>query len=205
MFSKSWLAAFVVPVLLQGMFAYWDDFLTPAQVIQHRGQGLPFLAHGGMWSDILLFAPLMAYILGTYGGIWSSVEIVSALILGLAASVLMHYLVYVPGAIVLPEAHAHDGAPTMAGYIHIVYMAIGLAVIALFYFVTPIVAFAEAATVSAVLFVHVVIGTHAPFKIFVRIAEPTWYPVGPIIDNPGLITLGIVGAVLVILSDLAAR
>jgi len=204
-FSKTWLVVFVVPVLLQGMFAYRDDFFTPTDVLFRQTYGLPFLYHGGMWSDVFLFAPLMAYIIDTHGGTWEWKLLFIALAFGLAASYAMHMYLYVPGGMKIPEAHTHDGMLTTAGWIHLFYMTAGIAVLVLFYLAPSIHSPAEVWTVSGLLFLHFVIGTHVPFKIWVAIRNPIWYPTGPIVDLPTAFTLGGLAAALIGLSLWATR
>jgi hypothetical protein len=64
--------AFAVPVLLQGYTAWQDGFLTPSQ-LQANGipEGVPFVAHGAMWSDATLLAGLMATIMVNYARQWT--------------------------------------------------------------------------------------------------------------------------------------
>lgn len=187
----SWLAyfaAFALPVLLQGYIAWSDGFLTPAQMQAHGIEhGLPFVAHGAMWSDATLFAGTMATVMTNYARQWKAWHWVVALALGLLASAGMHWGVYVNG--VLPEAHVRDGTVTSVGIIHFFYMGIGLAVVVLFYLFTHKPNATLVKWVSILLVLHTMIGTHAPLKLWAKYANPAWYPVGTILDAPAIATV----------------
>lgn len=198
-----WLL-FAVPVLVQGWCAHKDEFLTARDVQFRRIQGLPFLYHGGMWSDVVLFAPMMAYLISKHGGQWSTLQISVAAAVGFVLSFLMH-IFYVQGGKVIPEAHTHDGVLTAAGWIHLAYMAAGIAVLALYYLSTPGLYPTEVWKISGLLFVHFLIGTHVPFKIWVAYERPYWYPAGLVIDVPTAVTLVGCAAVLFALSYVALR
>ena len=53
----------VILVLAQGVFSYRDGYLTKKQMAT-RGirHGWSFLEHGGMWADIFIISPLIAYV-----------------------------------------------------------------------------------------------------------------------------------------------
>ena len=199
------VAAFIAPVFLQAFFAYKDSFLTSRQVLRHWGEGLPFLFHGGMWGDVFIVAWLMAYIIDRHHAAWTTFAMSLALVAGLLASEFMHEKVYTAGGIKIPEAHTHDGKLTAAGHLHSMYMGVGFAVLGLYYFATPGLGSREVWTVSGVLFAHMVIGTHIPFKIWVTLRRPRWYPKVPILDTAGALTLTGVGALLVAASVWALR
>src|SRR5712671_781287 len=124
MVMRTWLAyyaAFVLPVFVQGYEAWRDGFLTPSQMQAHGvAQGLPFVAHGAMWSDATLFAATMAIIMTLYATQWKAWHWASTLTFGLLISAGMHWGVYVNGQ--LSGAHVIDGMVTSAGMIHFVYM-----------------------------------------------------------------------------------
>jgi hypothetical protein len=186
---------FTVPVIAQAYEAWRDGFLTPSQM-QAAGvaRGLPFVAHGAMWWDATFFAAIMATILTRYARGWRRWQWAAALVAGLAVSAAMHWAVYVKGP--LPGLHAHDGSVTMAGMIHVFYMALAIAVLLLFYVGTerPNPTFVK--WVSALLIAHIIIGTHVLLNIWTKFAHPSWYPEGPIVDLPGFWTIA-GGAMLV--------
>jgi hypothetical protein len=192
-----WLAcyeAFQMPVLLQAYYSWRDQMLTPAQMRSHGiSQGLPFLAHGGMWSDATLFAALMATIINAYGNQWKLLQCGVALSIGLAGSSIMHWGVYADN--VLPETHVRDGAITTPGIVHFFYMAAGIAVTILFYTCTARLTRKAALSVSALILTHVVIGTHVPLRIWAKLVRPGWYPEQSVFDSTNAVTIvGIFGA-----------
>lgn len=180
---------FSLPVIWQGWEASQDLFLMPAQLMKRAVmRGLPFIAHGGMWADIFVFAPLMGYIVTAHGNEWRLGYILLMGVVGFALSFALHYLVYVPSGKNFPEAHTHYGWLTRAGKIHLWYMAAGLAVVGLFYFFSSI-SEKEVAWVSSLLFVHAVIGTHVPLKVLARCTPIEWYPKGPVLGVTTAATL----------------
>ena len=205
--TRFWIwFGFAFPVVLQGAFAYGDGFLTAKQVAEGRGQGLPFLYHGGMWSDVVLFAPLMAYVISKHGREWNWWPPLAIFIVGFVASYAMqHMFAYRLAGLAIPEAHTHDSALTTAGWIHLGSMAAGIAVLALYYVATSNLERAEVWAISGLLFLHFVIGTHVPFRAWVTIRQPMWFPVGPIVDLNTGITLGGLAVVLALLSAWALR
>jgi len=187
----TWLAYFAVftlPVLLQGYIAWSDGFLTPAQMQAHGvAQGLPFVAHGAMWSDATLFAGTMATVMTNYARQWKARHWAISLAVGLVASAGMHWGVYVSGG--LPEAHVRDGAVTSVGIIHFVYMGTGIAVVVLFYLFTDKPNPTTVKWVSILLVLHTIVGTHALLKLWATYTHPVWYPAGNILDAPAVATV----------------
>ncbi|MCX6715891.1 MAG: hypothetical protein NT077_02615 [Candidatus Taylorbacteria bacterium] len=143
-------------------------------------QGLPFIAHGGMWGDLLIITPLMGVIVSTYGGGWTLPQVLSCVALGMIVSVAMH-LSYLQGT--FPESHIDqriineaDGRRVQdtlsgAGRIHVVYMAAMLAIIFLFYFASKSVSVPDAINAQLLLSVHIIMGTHIPLGLW----NPKWY------------------------------
>jgi hypothetical protein len=184
----AYFTAFALPVLLQGYVAWFDGFLTPAQMQAHGvAQGLPFVAHGAMWSDATLFAGTMATVMTNYAKQWKVRHWAIALTVGVLASAGMHWGVYVNG--LLPEAHVRDGAVTSVGIIHFVYMGMGIAVVVLFYLFTDNPNATMIKWVSALLVLHTIVGTHAPLKLWATYTHPVWYPAGNILDTPAIATV----------------
>jgi hypothetical protein len=57
----------IVLVVIQGACAYFDGYLTQAQMhAQGVLNGYSFMEHGGMWADVLVISPLVAYIATKY-------------------------------------------------------------------------------------------------------------------------------------------
>lgn len=164
--------------------------------MQARGvpEGLPFIAHTGMWSDATLFAGIMATIMTVYSRHWGSWQWIVALAIGLLASAVMHWGIYVNGSI--PEAHVRDGLVTSIGVVHFLYMAVGIAVVILFYTSTADFTAKALGWTSVLLFVHVIFGTLVPFKVWARIIRPAWYPDQPIFDAATVWTILTTGVML---------
>lgn len=182
-------------MLLQGYASWREGFLTPSQMQAHGiVHGLPFVAHTGMWSDVALFAPLMATIMNSYARHWTASRWSAALAFGLVASAIMHWGFYVHGS--LPGVHVLNGALTSAGIVHFIYMAVGIAVVALFYTATANLGRAVVKGLSILLIVHVMIGTLLPLKIWAAIVHPVWYPEQSILDIPTSVTIVVVAAAL---------
>ena len=123
-------------VALQGICAYIDGYFTRAQMLRvHELQkGNSFLQHGGMWADVFVITPLVAYITSKDSLDYSSLR--SEIFLG--ATVVFWWIAgkYFR-SLPLPEAHNHNGHTTLAGWIH---LGFGVAVtwtLSMFYFSHP--------------------------------------------------------------------
>lgn len=127
------LAVGIGLVMLQGVAAWFDGYLTQAQM-QMRGisNGWSFFEHGGMWGDFFVITPLLAYVLARFEIPYGSMTGLTAVALSLLACSVMGYQ-YQLASIVAPEAHAHHGRTTVAGFIHGAYAAFAICTIALLY------------------------------------------------------------------------
>src|SRR5690348_17231721 len=136
--NAMWIACLVcleLPVFLQAYASWRAGVLTPAQMAARGVQkGLPFVAHTGMWSDAILFSPLMTTILINHGTEWNLGYWAICLGIGALVSGIMHLSIYAKAPFETP--HARFGALTIAGKIHFVYMVFGIAVVVLFYVCT---------------------------------------------------------------------
>lgn len=161
-------------VVVQGCFAWRDNLLTLKQMLENKiYDGLPFLMHGGMWGDLIWFSTIIAAIVVVHGRSWSWVDVGLAGVIGLAASLGMH-----EGYKNIPwmEAHVQHHSLTEAGWVHVVYMAVGFAVLLLYYVRAPYATYMWA--VSAAIIIHVIVGTHVPLAL----TRPFWYPGHPLQD-----------------------
>ena len=182
------LSVFLAAVALQGLFAYYDDFFTPKQMLRHVPRGLPFVAHGGMWGDVII-SLLVATIVDRYSSQWSFREIVLAILVGIVVSFMMHET-YKAGTI--PEAHVQYGHLTAAGWVHFGYMAAALAVLGLYYLDTEYTPYMW--MVSILLIIHTIVGTH----VVLGLVQPDWYSGRPLtsmgtwgaIGGTAVLTLG---------------
>lgn len=130
------LATGVALVVIQGIYAWMDGYLTQKQMRSHgTTNGWSFMEHGGMWADVFPISPLVAYITSyklEYFSWWGLGLLALSGILTVAA-----IKGYEKGGLKTPEAHTHDGRTTAAGWIHGLFAMVGLWIFALFYF-TPI-------------------------------------------------------------------
>ena len=124
-------------VVTQGIAAFRDGYLTQRQMryrVPQRGYSL--MEHGGMWADVLLISPITAYIL--------SIKEERQLHFGSVTCLIMLGIIVVTFAVLgagyakaskkTPEAHAHHGRTTPAGWIHGLYAVISAWVSAVYYF-----------------------------------------------------------------------
>lgn len=119
-------------VFVQGACAYYDEFLTQTQMRQqgiHNGWSL--MEHGGMWADVFIVSPVVAYIASNYDLDWSWRGLAFLGACSVAVLILVH--VYEKGGLVNPEAHTHDGKTTAAGWIHAIYAVLALWVLGEFF------------------------------------------------------------------------
>lgn len=126
----------ILSVAVQGLFSYYDGYFTRKQMlIRHqRGEGKSFLQHGGMWADVFIITPIVAYLASSgylnYSSVVSGILFACSLVIwGIAAQ----YFRSLP----FPEAHVHDGRITIAGWIHLSYAVLGTWAIAVYYFSRP--------------------------------------------------------------------
>jgi hypothetical protein len=153
-------------IAIIGFLAYLDDFLTPAEAwaAGYQMPVTPFLAHGGMWSDLFLLSFVLATIIGSYSDQWEFKGIPLALVIGFGASIEMHGM-YRRMSYKVPNFLAHNGRVPPAGLIHMLYMGCVLSILILFYSSTPHVSPADAIWISTALALHIAIG----------IIQPAWY------------------------------
>ena len=78
-----------------------------------------------MWSDIAVISPLAAYVIGRYFGRWPAGGIFVSIITGVIASLFFHWLYTLP---TMPGVHVESHYITRAGYGHVVYMALSIAI-----------------------------------------------------------------------------
>lgn len=110
----------IVMVVIQGWLAWKDGYFFPSQ-LQSRGifNGWSFLEHGGMWADIFIISPAVAYLLSTQsfyydwrGWLMFAISILVTSGLGYA---------YQTDGTTTPTPHAHDGKTTIVGWVHNFY------------------------------------------------------------------------------------
>ncbi len=126
-------SAGVVLVFVQGISSWFDGYLTQAYMRSHGvTNGWSFMEHGGMWSDVFIISPVVAYIVSKYDveyfSQWGLIILGVALVVSLAMGAM-----YQKNGITIPEAHTHDGTTTLAGWIHGLFAVAAIWTCALFY------------------------------------------------------------------------
>lgn len=189
------LICFEALVFAQAFLAYRDRFFTVAQM-RDRGidQGLPFLWHFGMWGDALVISGLAAYIIGRFFYSWRLGTTLVSLAIGLLSAAIMSWIYTFSG---IPEAHVQDHRLTAAGMVHLVYMAIALAVFLQFFLFTDGASVRLLRMASMLLTAHVFIGTHMLLGILTIVHPLAWYPVQPLKSVLGWITFAAVAFALI--------
>ncbi len=95
--------------------------------------GYSFLEHGGMWADVFIVSPLVAYLVNKYAFAYGSSMGWWILLIALLLWVALALFVFAPSGKNMPEAHARDGRVTGTGWIHVVYATLTMWVIAMAY------------------------------------------------------------------------
>jgi hypothetical protein len=142
-------------VLIQGLAAWMDGYFTQDQIKRVHGitSAYSFVQHGGMWSDVFIITPIVAYISSKYELEYTTWR---AIILLLAAVVLVYLameFVYKPAGIKMPEAHTHDGRTPLTGWVHALYAVAAIWVCVEVYlgWTTPVVSSTDIIVVSLLL------------------------------------------------------
>ena len=161
---KDWRNALVLFFVLEGLIAlqalaaHFDSFLTVNEM-QRRGiqQGLPLLWHGGIWGDVFLVSPLAALLCKKYCQAWSVDDVIVAGMWSVSLTVILAW-VFTFGT--TPSAHGQDSTASLAGILHLAYIAIAIFVFLLFYLFTAHKTAFTPRLVTILLIVHTFAGTH---------------------------------------------
>lgn len=163
-------------VLMEGLLAYADGMLTPSQMLARYPthlQGLPFICHGGMWGDLLFITPIVGIIVALYGDQWSTTQMLVMLGIGMVLSGAIHSVyVMTPFA----DSLAWKGGISAAGWVHVLYMGVALAIVGLLYFYTANVPPTYLVVVSVLLTAHVAIGNHIVLGWLNELHHWSWCP-----------------------------
>ncbi len=128
-----WLCIGLQLVFLQFLASLFDGYATRAQMKKKKAKGYAFTEHGGMMADILIVSPVVAFIMSAYRFDYlGRFSIIAA-----AVSVVCVFFIlraYRAWGKEMPEAHAHSGRVTEAGWIHAVYAAWAIWAVIMFYF-----------------------------------------------------------------------
>lgn len=144
-------------ILLQGIAAYRDGFFTHRQMksVHHidKKHGDSFLDHGGMWSDIFIVSPLVAYIINKYVFAYDSRLSLGVLFIAFVLWTVLALVVYAPSGMKRPEAYTRNGRVTDAGWAHVLYVAVATWIITMAYAgaMTPTISNMDIGIISFVL------------------------------------------------------
>lgn len=124
-------------VLVQGFLAWQDGYFTQAQMQAHGvATGYSFMEHGGMWSDVFIISPLVAYLVTRYRFAYTAWWSWLILVIAVAATVPAN-MAYNKIGLRFPVAHNHDGHITRTGWIHVLFGIAVMWIVLMFYF-TPL-------------------------------------------------------------------
>jgi hypothetical protein len=180
-------------VALQALLAQRDGYLTASQMVErHGGTGLPFIWHFGMWGDFIIVSPLIGVIVGTCSPQWRVTGVIVAAGIGLVGSLLMG-CVYALGTI--PQVHVHEHQTTVAGWIHLLYTAVTLSILCLFYLGTPRLPMTILVVATALLTIQLFVGTHMVLGLLKSAGRVPWYPDQPLKSVVGW-TILLVGSLI---------
>ncbi|VAW31912.1 hypothetical protein MNBD_CPR01-145 [hydrothermal vent metagenome] len=122
-------------ILLQYVSAFVDGFATHEQMkrVHKITRGYSFMEHGGVWTDAVFITPWLIYLVGKYDFIYTSATSILVLTASFVVWTALAFLAYAPEGLIMPEAHAHNGYITAAGYFHIVYAGLSSWIMAMMY------------------------------------------------------------------------
>lgn len=168
-----WMLILELFVLVQAALSYCAGTCTEAQMLNQHLHGLPFIWQGAMWGDAFILSPLCAWVICRYGRQWPARKVGRAVGIGITISTILH-LGYSSDN--LNSAHIVHHQITAAGWVHVVYAAIAIAVLYLFFVCSNTNKEHE----------HAVYWSLAAFQCTNEI-EPAWY-LGQDILNTGTMT-----------------
>jgi len=174
-------------VLAQGALAYRAHFLTLSQMkAAGVAQGLPFVWHFGMWGDFFVISPMAAYLVGRYAHLHQLRRGLLSFGIGVAGAAFFGWLWTFSST---PEAHVQNHHLTAAGAVHLVYMAVVIAVFVHFILFNSQVSGRLLAVASSLVLIHVFAGTHMLLGLLTTLAPQAWYPDRPLRSVSGWLTL----------------
>jgi hypothetical protein len=134
--TKFWtiLAIGFAFVGIQGVYAYFDGYFSQAQIFKIHGinNAYAFIEHGGMWADVFLISPVVAYIICTYRLPYLLKPGIMILVFAFVIS-LVCGVIYQEMGKIYPEAHTHFGYTPLIGWIHGVFAVAAIWICSMFY------------------------------------------------------------------------
>ncbi len=191
----------VLLVASEAIVSYFcEENFFPSQISKKWAMnGIPFAYHGGVWSDVLLLPPMMAYIVGNYGSSWTTEDVLKMGAAGVAVTLANHILLITTQPIPDSFGWKKNKWDAVIAF-HFVYMSVYVALAGLFFFYSKGVSTAAAVTVAIVLGIHTAFGTHVPLGMLQRHKRYMWCP--DFLSSPQLPWLSL--AIWTTLSILAA-
>ena len=123
-------------VFLEGYLTFQRGFFMRSQGKTSSKKIGYFIEHVGMWGDVFIVSPLIAYLISQYYIYWSWVSVsyclAPCLMIGAIATHLSRQSSYH-----LDDSFNEDGRTLPAGWLHIGYTVVSLTAILLYYFGTP--------------------------------------------------------------------
>lgn len=189
-------------VLAEGLVSFYvTKNFTPDQTwARWKMIGISLKTHGGWYGDMLL-PVLFAWVVITYGAAWDMKLISIMLVVGVIITLINHLLLINTQIIPDPWAWKGEKWSTLIA-MHFVYMSVYVALAGLFYF-SHGVSVAATVTVSVVLGIHMMFGTHIPLGILNLWHHWEWCPTTFLSVQVAWMQLGI-WATLAILATVAA-
>lgn len=112
------LAVGVGLVAVQGICSAFDHRFSSAQMNHYRIERCwSFLQHGGMWADVLIISPIVAFVLGSYRLDYTSWWGIGTYVFSLVLTLVMVEF-YRRMGIAWGDHCTHDGKTKPAGWVH---------------------------------------------------------------------------------------
>lgn len=159
----------------QAFMASRYGMLTATQMMRkYPGQqGVPYIWHLGLWSNLLFTTAWMAIITNKFSDDWSKASVVICLMVGLITSLGLHLLWGNQGQ--FPDSLVWKGELSLAGRMHVVYAGTVVAMSLLFYFYsTPSPTFLIGSSIY--ISIHMVVGNQLGLGALKRIFHFPWCP-----------------------------
>jgi len=114
-------------VVVQGITSHFDGYFSKAQLNSRGVVAWSFLEHGGMWADVFIISPVVAYALSKYR-LDYTVYWGTGTFLFSALFTLIMVEIYRREGMKMGDHCTHDGVTTIAGWIHAAYAFIAICV-----------------------------------------------------------------------------
>ena len=127
-----------------------------------------------MWSDMFLLPPLFAWVIYQYGKGWTAKQVAIMAFVGIAFAVVNHSLLVFTQTVPDPLGWQKEQWSIPIA-LHFIYMSTFVALAGLFY-LSPNVSVRAAVIVSALLGLHIALGTHVVLGILNLWKQWEWCP-----------------------------